>query len=470
MDSRVMETVEKKQAQPSYADAWAKVKRALASQYGEAVYKSWIRHLRFMRFSGDELVLSAPTRFVKEWVSNNYTDSITLLWKMENPSVKRVSILVKQEADKALKPKTVGGVDVEGQNVRVLDVVDCDELSSPLDRRFTFDNFITGASNELPFAAAKSVAEMQETVVGSNPLFLYGGVGLGKTHLMHAVALYIRENQPERRVIYLSAEKFMYLFVQALRNNDILSFKERFRSVDVLLIDDVQFICGKGSTQEEFFHTLDTLFNQNKQVIISCNSHPCDLKDMDERIRSRLAGGLVVDINNTDFDLRLGVLRSKVKQMKNIEVPEDVLEFLAGKITSNVRELEGSLNKVVAHSTLVGKKITLDEVRNILSDLLRVHDKVLTILDIQRKVADYYNIKLSDLTSTSRMRCFARPRQIAMYIAKEMTSRSLSEIGRKFGGKDHTTVMHAIRRVQELVHSDKEFKEDLRLLMRALQG
>jgi chromosomal replication initiator protein len=345
-----------------------------------------------------------------------------------------------------------------------------DQMGAALDPRYTFDNFIVGKPNELAHAAARRVADTDSVVNGCNPLFLYGGVGLGKTHLMHAIAWHIRRHHPERKVIYLSAEKFMYQFVRALRNKDTVSFKEHFRSVDVLMIDDVQFISGKDSTQEEFFHTFNALVDQKKQLVITGDRSPSDLEGMEERVRSRLGWGLVVDIHSTSYELRLGILQSKIERMQGVDVPQKVLEFLAHKITSNVRELEGALNRVVAHATLVGTSITLESTQAVLYDLLRANDRRITIDDIQKKVAAHFNIKVADMHSARRSVAIARPRQIAMYLAKRLTSKSLPEIGRKFGGKDHTTVMHAVKRIEELSKKDPEFAEDVELLTRMLQS
>jgi chromosomal replication initiator protein len=305
--------------------------------------------------------------------------------------------------------------------------------------------------------------------VSFNPLFLYGGVGLGKTHLMHAIAHHIRERNPQRTVLYLSAEKFMYRFIRALRTQDTMSFKEQFRSVDVLMIDDVQFIAGKDATQEEFFHTFNALVDQGRQIVISADKSPSDLEGIEERLRSRMACGLVADIHATTYELRLGILHSKAEQM-GVIIPQKVMEFLAHKITSNVRELEGALNRVVAHSQLVGRAITLETTQEVLQDLLRASDRRITIEEIQKKVAEHFTIKLAEMSSARRSRQVARPRQIAMYLAKQLTSRSLPEIGRKFGGRDHTTVMHAVKKVEELKETDQNFAEDVELLRRMLQG
>ena len=341
------------------------------------------------------------------------------------------------------------------------------EISAPLDPRYTFDNFVVGKPNEFAHAAAKRVAESTE--MQFNPLFLYGGVGLGKTHLMHAIAWQIRQIDPNRTVIYMSAEKFMYRFIRALREQNTVDFKDQFRNVDVLMIDDVQFISGKDSTQEEFFHTFNALVDQGRQIVISADKSPSDLEGMEERLKSRLNCGLVADLHATTYELRLGILQTKAERM-NADVPPKVLEFLAHKITSNVRELEGALNRVAAHASLIGRDITLESAQDVLHDLIRAHDRRVTIEEIQKRVAAHFNIRTSDMHSARRARSVARPRQVAMYLAKQLTSRSLPEIGRKFGGRDHTTVMHAVKKVDELRERDASFAEDVELLRRMLEG
>src|ERR1041385_6055695 len=342
-----------------------------------------------------------------------------------------------------------------------------EEVSAPLDPRFTFENFVVGKSNELAHAAALRVAEPRS--VPFNPLFLYGGVGLGKTHLMHSVAWHIKRRIPARRVIYLSAEKFMYQFIRALRQKNVMTFKEQFRSVDVLMIDDVQFITGKESTQEEFFHTFNALVDQNRQVVISADKSPHDLEGIEERMRSRLGWGLVADIHPTTYELRLGILQSKAEQ-SGLRLPQKIMEFLAHKIVSNVRELEGAANRNPAQLPLVGRDITLESAQDLLHDLVRANERRITIDEIQRRVAEHFNIKMAEMTSSRRARVVARPRQVAMNLAKQLTSRSLPEIGRKFGGRDHTTVIHAVKKIEELIASDRALAEDVELLRRMLQN
>ena len=343
------------------------------------------------------------------------------------------------------------------------------EIGAPLDPRCTFEAFVVGKPNELAFAAAKRVAELETPPF--NPLFIYGGVGLGKTHLMHAIAWEIRRLHPHRKVVYLSAEKFMYQFIKALRYKDTMSFKELFRSADVLMVDDVQFIGGKESTQEEFFHTFNALADRGRQIVISSDRSPPELAGLEERIRSRLGWGLVADIQPTTYELRLGILQAKAQEFaREARVPDNVLAFLAHRITSNVRELEGALNRVIAQAILVGRAITLEMAQDVLRDLLRAHERRVTIEDIQKLVAEHYRIRIADMHSARRARAVARPRQVAMYLAKQLTPRSLPEIGRKFGGRDHTTVMHAVRRIDELKATDHAFAEDVDLLRRMLES
>ena len=344
--------------------------------------------------------------------------------------------------------------------------------AAPLDARFTFDSFVVGKPNELAHAAARRVSEGGP--VTFNPLVLYGGVGLGKTHLMHAIAWELRARKPELNVLYLSAEQFMYRFVQALRERKMMDFKVLFRSVDVLMVDDVQFIAGKDSTQEEFFHTFNALVDQNKQIIISADRAPGEIKDLEERVKSRLQCGLVVDLHPTDYELRLGILQSKVQQYRKtypgLEISDGVLEFLAQRISTNVRVLEGALTRLFAFASLVGREINMELTQDCLADVLRASERKITVEEIQRRVSDYYNILLSDMIGPKRLRSYARPRQVAMYLAKQLTSRSLPEIGRRFGGRDHTTVMHGVKRIEELKQTDGQIAEDVEMLRRALEA
>lgn len=448
---------------------WASVCKILCNNYGDAIYKSWFSKLEFIECVGGTLIISAPTNFIRDWIKSNYASAILQTWQKYDNTVRDVEMLTRASSKEHHSWDNTTIQDHHLESPSYDNDKNEDSIFSALDPRFTFENFVVGNPNELAYAAARAVAESKSAMHNSNPLFLYGGVGLGKTHLMHAIAWYIKSINPARRVIYMSAEKFMYQFIKALRNKDIMSFKEEFRSVDVLMIDDIQFICGKDSTQEEFFHTFNTLRENNKQIVISCDRSPTDLDNIEDRIKSRLGWGLVADVHSTTYELRLGILCSKLEQMK-ISIARNVIEFLAAKITSNVRELEGALNKVITHSTLVNKEITLEHAQDILRDLLRANEKIITIEDIQKKVADRYNVKMSDMSSSRRLRAVARPRQIAMYLAKILTPRSLAEIGKKFGKKDHTTVLHAIKTIEDLCDKDAEFRDEVKLVTRILQN
>lgn len=443
---------------------WMHVCEQFRAEEGEAVFKNWIAPLIVDSIESGVLRVLAPTAFMRDWVESHYRESLLKFARKEEESILAIDFFVGPSHRFDAKLQTEKMSKISEQAVKVDDADDA--LSLGLDPRFTFDNFVVGKPNELAYAAATRVAESKE--VPFNPLFLYGGVGLGKTHLMHAIAWHIKEHHPNREVIYLSAEKFMYQFIRALRHKDTMSFKEKFRSVDVLMIDDVQFISGKDSTQEEFFHTFNALIDQKKQIILSADKSPSDLSGIEERMRSRLGWGLVADIHPTTYELRLGILQAKAEKM-SVEVPKDVLDFLAHKIGSNIRELEGALNRVVAHSTLVGRNISIEMSSEVLKDLIRSNDRRISIDDIQKKVAEHFDIKVSDLLSSKRNIDIARPRQIAMYLSKMLTTCSLPEIGRKFGGKDHTTVMHAVKKIESMQKEDSAFAENVDILRRVLQ-
>ena len=449
---------------------WQQVVAQLQETIGDAAFQSWIKPITVRGLRDGIARVSVPTRFMRDWVAAHYRDRIAELWRIQNDSVQSVEISVfTDRAQKAtVSNKAIAPIFQKPSKIVTASASQAAEISASLDRRFTFDQFVVGKPNEFAYAAARRVAETL-TSTPFNPLFLYGGVGLGKTHLMHSIAWHIREQTPHRNVIYLSAEKFMYRFIRALREQTRVYFKEQFRSVDVLMIDDVLFIAGKDSTQEEFFHTFNALVDEGRQIVLSADKSPSDIEGMEERLVSRLNCGLVADIHATTYELRLGILQSKAQQVST-QIPPKVLEFLAHKITANVRELEGALNRVVAHSQLVGRDITLEATQDVLHDLLRANDRRVTIEEIQKQVASHFNIRMADMHSARRARSVARPRQVAMYLAKQLTSRSLPEIGRKFGGRDHTTVMHAVRKVDELREHDSSFAEDVELLKRMLEG
>ncbi|MDP7142874.1 MAG: chromosomal replication initiator protein DnaA [Alphaproteobacteria bacterium] len=443
---------------------WKNVHKSMRDEFGEAVFRSWLKPLTLQAYYHGTLEVSVPTRFMKDWIQKNYADRILEMCVDADESIKRFEIVVVQTA--ILSEETEDELEQQKANQNSKDA-DPYNLSAPFDPRFKFENFVVGKPNALAHAAARRVVESAN--VPFNPLFIYGGVGLGKTHLMHAIGWEMQNQNPDLNIMYLSAEKFMYQFVKSLRAKDTMAFKDTFRSVDVLMMDDIQFISGKESTQEEFFHTFNALVDQNKQIIISADKAPSDLLGIDERLRSRLAWGLVADIHPSTYDLRLGILQSKRDQL-DADVPNAVLEFLALKVTSNIRELEGALNRIVAHADVSKQEINLETTQEVLQDLLRSHDRRITIDEIQRKTAEHYNIKMPDMHSARRARNVARPRQVAMYLAKQLTSRSLPEIGRKFGGRDHTTVMHAVRKIEELMDQDAQIAQDVEIIRRALTG
>ena len=460
-----------KQLTASEIAEWDRVRIRLRREFGDSAYKNWVSPISLSGLEGGAVKLKVPTRFMRDWVLAHYAERIRTLWSGENPQVRRIKIDVDEfgqfinnensnQTDESIENKS------PNSNISLTDSF-FDSLSAPLDSRYTFEEFVVGKPNEFAFAAAQRVAASDH--VSFNPLFLYGGVGLGKTHLMHAIAWHIRKRAPQRRVVYLSAEKFMYSFVRALRKRDTVSFKEQFRSADVLMIDDVQFISGKDSTQEEFFHTFNALVDQGRQIVLSADKSPSDLEEIGGRLRSRLSSGLVADLHPTTFELRLGILDAKAEQL-GVDLPQKVKEFLAHRISSNVRELAGALTRLSANVQLVGGEISLELAHTLLHDLLRARERRITIEEIQKQVADHYQIRFSDMGSARRARTVARPRQVAMYLAKQLTQRSLPEIGRSFGGRDHTTVIHAVKKVEELVKVDSGFAEDVELLTRMLEG
>jgi len=483
------------------AEQWTRVRARLRAEVGEAAFRSWLKPLVLVSLREGVVRLSLPTRFMRDWVSSNYADRLRELWGEEMPSLRGLEVVVTppQTRSQPVRPPAAAvppSADAPGaapvDEAEVCEPADGrraaadaarlppapvlaepspvergNEVSVPLDPRLTFEAFVVGKPNEFAYAAARRVVDAEQ--VPFNPLFLYGGVGLGKTHLMHSIAWGLRQSRPERRVVFISAEKFLYTFVRAIRTKDVMSFKELFRSVDVLMVDDLQSISGKDSTQEEFFHTFNALVDANKQIVISADKSPSDLEGMEERLRSRLGWGLVADIHPTTYELRLGILQSKCEAI-GAAVPLKVLEFLAHRIVSNVRELEGALNRIVAHATLVNRPLTLETTQDVLRDLLRANDRRVTIDDIQKKVAEHFKVRQADMSSPRRARAVARPRQVAMYLCKQLTTKSLPEIGRKFGGRDHTTVMHAVRKVEELRAIDAAFAEDVDLLRRMLES
>jgi chromosomal replication initiator protein len=509
------------------AEVWARIRGRLKEEVGEVEYRTWLRQMTLAAVQGEEVTVLLPTRFLRDWVRGHYGDRLRALWQAELPAIRRLEFRVMPEnrapesraaesrttesrahplseprMSEVMEPRAASEPEQASRASRInpralaTEAMEAQGLAeplgrpaeprsaeprpgdargdwtAPLDPRFTFDSFVVGKPNEFAYACARRVSE-QPASQGFNPLFLYGGVGLGKTHLMHACAWAIRDHgaadgRPPLTVAYMSAEKFMYRFIAALRSQSTMEFKESLRSVDVLLIDDLQFLIGKDNTQEEFFHTFNALVDAGKQIIVSSDKSPSDLSGIEDRLRTRLGCGMVADLHATTYELRISILQAKA-QSQGVPVPAKVMEFLAHKITSNVRELEGALNRLIAHANLFGRPVTLEGAQEVLHDILRAHDRRVTIEEIQKRVAEHYNIRLTDMSSPRRARAVARPRQVAMYLAKQLTSRSLPEIGRRFGGRDHTTVMHAVSRVAELMQADSAFAEDVELLRRMLE-
>ena len=444
---------------------WSKVKIKLQEVYGEEEYSNWLKLLSLHSVRNNIVIFNAATKFMCDWINSHYGKKILSLWREFDKLITDISIVV---CENKISTETTTNKELQKDNSELNKNTKSD-LYNNLDPRFTFKNFIVGKTNELAYSACRRIAESTNIpTTGFNPLFLYGGGGLCKTHLMHAIAWEKKKINPDLKILYLSAEKFMYEFIKALRFKNTIAFKDQFRSVDVLMIDDVQFIIGKESTQEEFFHTFNALVDQNRQIVVSADKSPSDLEGLEERLRSRLGWGLVADIHPTTYELRLSIIEAKLEKY-NINLSKDVAEFLAHKITSSVRELEGALTRLTAHVTLVGREVDIEIAQDLLQDLLRASDRRTTIDQIQKKVSEHFNLKISDMHSARRSRIIARPRQIAMYLSKNLTTRSLPEIGRKFGGRDHTTVIHAIKKVEELKKNDSNLSEDIEILTRSLQ-
>ncbi len=470
-------------------ETWGLVRGQLLESIGKNNFSAWIEPIAFEAVTDRTARFLVPTNFIGSWVSQNFGDLILRHLVSAGVGVDRIEFAV----DPAIGQKAGNANGRPNPTAAPAPAAAADAPAAPatpsfgngngngsgpnlpgsaLNAAYKFDQFVVGKPNELAHAAARRVAEGGQ--VSFNPLFLYGGVGLGKTHLMHAIAWELSTRRPEMRILYLSAEQFMYRFVRALREQDTIGFKEMFRSVDVLMVDDVQFIAGKNSTQEEFFHTFNALVEMGKQIVISGDRAPVDMEDLDNRIASRLQCGLVVDLHPTDYELRLGILQQKVEaqraRMPNLTIAPGVLEFIAHRLSTNVRVLEGAMTRLFAFADLIGSEITMDSTQECLSDILRATDRKVTIDEIMKKTCEHYNIRPSDMIGPSRARNIARPRQMAMYLCKKLTTRSLPEIGRKFGKRDHTTILHGVRRIEELMATDSQIAEDAELLRRMLEA
>jgi chromosomal replication initiator protein len=483
-------------------EIWQQCVELLRDELPAQQFNTWIRPLQ-VEAEGDELRVYAPNRFVLDWVNDKYLSRlIELLTDRTNGQAPALSLLIGSKRSSAPRAATVSApavasitpatslpVAVVGtaqaepsrasfdpmagaasqqapaRTERSVQVEGGLKHTSYLNRTFTFDNFVEGKSNQLARAAAWQVADNPKH--GYNPLFLYGGVGLGKTHLMHAVGNHLLAKNPNAKVVYLHSERFVADMVKALQLNAINEFKRFYRSVDALLIDDIQFFAKKERSQEEFFHTFNALLEGGQQVILTSDRYPKEIEGLEERLKSRFGWGLTVGVEPPELETRVAILMKKADQAK-VDLPHDAAFFIAQRIRSNVRELEGALKRVIAHSHFMGRDITIELIRESLKDLLALQDKLVSIDNIQRTVAEYYKIKISDLLSKRRSRSVARPRQVAMALSKELTNHSLPEIGDAFGGRDHTTVLHACRKIAQLKESDADIREDYKNLLRTL--
>ncbi len=466
---------------------WTRVRDRLRAEVGEDIYSSWFARMELEGSESNTVKLSVPTRFLKSWIQSHYAERVLACWRAEDSGFSRIELVVRSSVRAALsrsKPAEVPAAPRETRDIRPngadlrlpsgpISGLHKSLGGSPLDPRLTFETFVVGRCNTLAHAAARQVAmAARGEVVMFNPLYIHAGVGLGKTHLLQSLA-WAGNASADRKVLYLTAEKFMYGFVSALRAQTAIAFKEALRSIDVLVIDDLQFLQGK-STQAEFCHTLNALIDAGRQVVIASDRPPSDLESLEERVRSRLAGGLVVEMGSLGEELRLEILKARTAAAKQhhagFDVPPPVLAFIAKTVTHNGRDLEGALNRLLAHSKLTGNSITLEMAEREIRDLIRPQEpKRVKIEDIQRVVARQYNVSRADLLSSRRTANVVRPRQVAMYLAKTLTLRSLPEIGRRFGGRDHTTVLHAVRKIENLVSTDNALAEEIELLKRQLQ-
>jgi len=469
-------------------ERWLKVKERLRADVGEDIFQSWFARMELERIEDQTAHLSVPTRFLKSWIQSHYMERVLACWQGENPDVQKIEVSVRSAVIRTTPPKGKPPELVEPHRDQRLARMDIGDLraayapvstghdalgGSPLDLRLTFESFVIGRSNTLAHAAAKQVALARRgEPVMFNPLYIHAGVGLGKTHLLQAIT-WAGNNGAERKVLYLTAEKFMYGFVSALRTQTALAFKEALRGIDVLVIDDLQFLQGK-STQAEFCHTLNALIDAGRQVVIAADRPPTDLESLDDRVRSRLAGGLVVEMGPLGEELRLEILKTRVSAARqyhpSFDVPGPVLGYIAKSVTHNGRDLEGAVNRLLAHNKLTGQPVTMEMAEREVRDLIRPQEpKRVKIEDIQRIVARQYNVSRADLLSSRRTANVVRPRQVAMYLAKTLTLRSLPEIGRRFGGRDHTTVLHAVRKIEGLVGNDAMLADEIEVLKRQLQ-
>lgn len=432
---------------------WDSLLSSLSSEFGELTYKNWFSHLSFLDIDEGVLYLSAPTRFISEWIETNYGRYIVSHASKFGVNVSRVDIKVIPSNN----PRPVASVSSAAQEQ--VSSEKCDIFDFNIDPRFTFENFVVGASNKVAASAAKMIAEKGQIPGSSNILYIHSPVGFGKTHLLQATTSYIKQHSPNKRVAYLSAEKFLHMYLKSLRNNELVSFKEKMKSCDVLLIDDIQFICGKNATQQEFGNLLSALIESNKTVVISADVNPFAL-NLDNRSKSRLVGGLVVEIQESPYELRLEILKSKAKAM-DMDVSEDVLHFIASNIASSNRELEGAFSRIVTYSSFEGTPPSLEMAQTLLNAHVAANKTEISIQDIVSKVAQYFDITDSDVKSKSRAAKFTIPRQICAYLSKTLTTNSLVDIGFALGKRDHASVIYYIKQIEKRIAEDSKLQSQV---------
>lgn len=445
-------------------DFLAQFHAACMEEFGEENYLKWFSKLEIFLESESEIIFSAPSKFIRDWIIREFVESKKLLKLLQTlrTQVKKTSIVC---VTKELTAEVITSSEQKVVNLSKHNNVFA--FGTELNSRYTFENFISAKCNKLAISMAKIAAGVDNQISlfdDKIPLFIHGAVGMGKSHLAQAIAWKIKEFNKTKKIVYLSAEKFMYHFVQSIRSNDVMSFKEKMRSIDVLIVDDVQFIAGKESTQQEFMNSFNSLVAENKQVILVCDRCPQDLENIDEKLKSRISGGMIVNFKTPDYQDRVLILEAKAKLMEQ-EICKKVISFIAEKITTNIRDLEGALKKLIATKVLLGEEITLENAKSVLSEYVRASKSVApTIEKIQKIVANFYGIKISDLSSQNRSRNFSRPRQIAMYLAKNITSESLPNIGKEFGGKNHATVIHSVKLIQKMIDSDNKILQEVKEL------
>jgi chromosomal replication initiator protein len=440
-------------------NAWDKFLEHVKARVSINTFTTWFQPTRLNRVEGDTLYIQIPSAVFRQVLTRTYGDIIKAVFhEIGTPNVKVQYVCTEEEPVQAA-PAAASAKPGQAK-------LDFESSDHQLNLRYTFDTFVVGKSNEFAHAASRAVAEQPSKAY--NPLFLYGGVGMGKTHLMHAIGHTIKKRNPTMRLSYVSAEKFTIEVINSLRFDRMISFRERFHTVDVLLVDDIQFIAGKERTQEEFFHTFNALYEQQKQIVISSDCLPKDINSIEERLRSRFEWGLIADIQPPDLETKIAILQKKAEN-ERFQLPDDVAEYIARAIKSNVRELEGALTRLMAYASLTGATISLATAQQVLRNIIASQEKRVTIDLIQKRVSEHFDLREQDLKIRSNTRAIAFPRQVAMYIVKQLTTASLPEIGRQFGGKHHTTVLHSINKIEELRRSDKDLNRTITRLMDALQ-